>query len=314
MSKDNRLHYVLYRPEPESYCLYYSILRLEKINGCEEIVSELTKKLEELFVNVPEHECTKELDNLVYYENGLITKKGEYGGVVASPWISTAVIKEPVKKPKKHLFKYLKYILKPRYYYSNSRTNLGMILYYQMRLHNKSNMTYNKIRINFVDFLKKAEAFLMLSEQERKLTEIRFPLDDMYMIFYQLRKLLGGGYYFSNAQCEDVMLIYDTFPDKDVDMIYSYRSNELTESCDKYLNSNVLYRINKNFNEADDYIKSFKKTDESFYEKIINYSVEVYKELYDVKETNMRTLLIKLGIIEESYMPSFGNLSEEVNT
>lgn len=311
MNKDNRLHYALFKPEPESYCLYYSILRLEKVNGCEKIVSELTKKLEELFVNVPEHECVKELDNLVYYENGLIERKGEYGGVVASPWTSTTVIKEPVKKPKKYLFKYLKYKLKRSgYCYRNSTIRLGMILYYQMRLYNKSNMAYNKIRLNFVDSLKKAEAFMMLSEQERKLTGIHFPLDNMYEIFYQLRQLLGEGYYFSNAQCEDVMLIYDTFPDKDID--YSWRTSELTESCDQYLNNNVLYRINKDFNKIDDYIRNLKKVDKSFYEKIINCSVEVYKELYDIKETNMRTLLIKLGIIEEGYIPSFGNLSEAV--
>jgi len=315
MNNDNRLHYFLSKPEQEYYCLYYSILRLEKVNGCEEIVSELTKKLEELFANVPEHECVKELDNLIYYENGLIERRGDYGGVIASPWKSTVVIKEPTakkQKPKKHSFYYLKYQLKRGQRYSRyyDTVRLGISLFYQMRLYNKSSIAYSKLKIDFVSFLKKAEAFTMLSKEERMLTGIYFPLESMYKIFHELKEFLGEGNYFSDAQCEDIMLIYDTFPDKDI--AESWRSNELTENCDKYLRNSTLYNIGKDFNKVNKYINNLNKTDDLFYEKIINCSVEVYKELYNIKETNMRTLLLKLGIIEEGYIP-FDNSSEKAS-
>lgn len=299
----NKLNYHLWKPESEVSILFYSIRNLEKLNGCENIISELTKKLEALFVDAPEKECAKELDGFIYYDNGMIKIKGEGAVVVASPWLSTTTIKEPKKITRKHKHSFLH--LKLRYTKQSWRQQrLGENIYYQMRLFNKSSMPYNNIKVDFVSFLKKIEVYTMLTEEERKLADIQFP--NVHNIYWHLEKLLREGYYLSDDQCKDIMMIYDTFPDKDDG---GYRSNELKNSCDKYMNSTAFCNVGINFNNLNNHISNLRPLSDLERQEIIDCSVKTYKALYDVKETNMRTLLLKLGIIEEGYIP-FANSTE----
>ena len=140
------------------------------------------------------------------------------------------------------------------------------------------------------------------SKEERKLADIKFPWDDYFDISYRLKDFLAEGHYFTDKQCEEILLMHDTFPDNDTINAGKWASSNLTDFCHDYLDKTTLANINLNYNSVYNRISNYSKSDD--FDKYIDDIVEVYNSLYNVQDTNFRTLLIKLKLIEEGYIPN----------
>lgn len=308
--EDARLHVWFPIQLEKSRAIYNAILALEKVGDYDNVIADLTKDLEKEFVDVKEDKCAKKLDGLVYYENGLITVQGEVGGVIASPWTSTETIKEPKKRKKKHAFYYLKEIRRRRYYYSsNDKKGIGYIAYYQMRAFVKNTISYSS-KVNTATFVKALEAYSLLSQEERKLTKLEFPWIDFYNQLREITDILREGYYLTDNQCEDISMIYDTFPDDDVKGSYWRSNSNLENSIDNYLNKSCFKKIGFDFLDFYRRTDNMKSKSENC-EELIKDFVNLYNSLYAIKDFNFRTTLIKLGFIEEGYIPNI-SIGEEI--
>ena len=133
INENYKLYYHFFNStdEERAHKLFSAISFLYDVNDCEEVISNLTKQLEGLFVNVTAKDCEKKLGDLVYYENGLIknTRQNYHSrfDVIASPWknpIEEVVEenKEQPEKKKKHKFFYIKNLNRYYRYYDNNRS------------------------------------------------------------------------------------------------------------------------------------------------------------------------------------------------
>lgn len=314
--------------------LFDSIVSLRYASGCEDIISELTNRIENLLKDIDEKECTKTIDNIIYYPNGLIknTKNGE--AIVASPWTPSTVLKDKVKKKEKHSFNLF------------NNTALG----YQMKNYIKSLRSRDCIKIHrytyntdLSSFLAKIELNNTISDKDKDLLGItHVNLNDFAAYVEFLKEFFKNfncntnGMYFTDKNCEEILSIYDTLdPDgrNDYPMAFSYsyynrNKNSLLLQIEDYITCNCNNFIDFNFNSLlyDKYgtqysrggyrsiydLVDYLKTEEG-YNHYLKLLVDAYNAIYAIQDENFRKTMIKLKIIKEGYIPNIVFKGEEVD-
>ena len=218
-------HY-FYQPD-EISILIESVRKLSSLPDCDNIVSELTSKIEKLFNDVIEKDYSKTLGNIVYYPNGLMQNKKTGDATIASPWLSSTEVKEK-KKKSLHDFNFFK----------------DTTLYYELRNYSKYPIKTKTTRYwNLASYLSKIEIANKISEKDKNTLKINDnEINNPYTLeqyLFDIADLFRQKVYFTKKNCEDLLLIYDTLsPNGENDFYrhsYYYGSDNLYEQVNDYV-------------------------------------------------------------------------------
>ena len=228
----NFAHAYFYNEQNDINVLFDSIIKLEKLTDCKDIVTELINKIENIFSTVKEEEYSKKVNDIIYYPNGLIKNKTNGEAIIASPWVSSTIIKEKSKKERRHKF-----------------LALGeSILKCQMKVYTKAFRANNRYYENsdLSTLLSKIEMANNISDKDKELLNLNVGPYNLAKCIAFLRsffKTNKNGLYLTDKNCEDILLIYkklntNDYFDYDASKTYYHvQSNNLILQLEDYIAS-----------------------------------------------------------------------------
>lgn len=308
MNNDNRIYHFFYQPS-EACILFESIKKLSSLSECDDIISELTLKIEKLFKDVDEKDYSKKIDDVIYYPNGLIENKKTGEAIIASPWLSSTEIKEK-KKRTLHGFNFFK----------------DTTLYYELRSYAKYPIKRKSTkRWNLSSYLSKIELANSISEKDKKILKIKDDeINNPYILgkyLCDIADLFRKRFYLTDKNCKDLLLIYDTLSPNGENDYYNYyghyHNNNLYEQINDYLQKECTSVIPFNIDSLTEnlrrrYYCSSEKLDTPEKRKhYIKLLVDFYNVIYNIPEENFRKAMIKLKVIKEGYIPNIVFNKEE---
>lgn len=305
--------------------MYLAVRKLQNISECDDIVSSLTERIEDFFLNIPEKNGAKELEDFIYYTNGLITRKDKFNGIIAKPWTPSVPIVIKPNKVQKKIYSFI---------YLGTFSDLWRL---QLKFYAGNRIVLNK-SIQLAGFLKRIEACNLVSAITKDIIGINN--HDIVQFYHEIKNFFYENHdndslntYLTEKQCSDINTIYQVIaPDKKQEQDDNwYRKSDIVQEVLKYKttmqrhfipfsfhdlevkNKNeILYNKNKAICYSkqtvskEEYIlleKEYSILEKECTDLLIKKLKEFYNVIYELQDENFHNLMIKLKIIEEGYRP-----------